>query len=85
MKNPKSLPVKAYVSVDEYLEFEKACVIADVKHSRILRDLLNDWTRQVKSTEPVDQKRRTSVGPKWSLPTANSRWNYGTTPVYPRI
>lgn len=85
MKDPKSLPVKTYVSTSEYLEFEKACVIADVPHSRILRDLLNDWVRQVKSTEASDQKKSASTGPKWSLPAAHARVNYGVAPVRLRV
>jgi hypothetical protein len=85
MKEQKDLPVKAYVSASEYLEFSEACVIADVKHSRILRALLNDWTKQVKSTSAADQKKSTNVGLKWSLPAAHSRVNYGVAPVRLRV
>lgn len=86
MKDPKTLPVKAYMNSLEYREFCEACVIArKISHSQTLRDLANDWARQIKSSEEASQRKSTNVGTKWALPVANYRINFGTAPVRLRV
>jgi hypothetical protein len=43
MKNTRDIVVKALVNADEFLAFDKACKLADVKHSTKLRELATGW------------------------------------------
>jgi hypothetical protein len=85
MKDPRNLAVKTFMNTPEYREFNEACVIADVPHSRILRELANEWASRIKSTQPCAQKGGAGAGPKWSLPNAHSRVHYGVAPVRLRV
>jgi hypothetical protein len=85
MKDPRNLAVKTFMSTPEYRDFNEACALADVPHSRILRKLANDWARQIKSTESASQKKDAGAVPNWSLPNPHSRVNYGKTPVRLRV
>jgi hypothetical protein len=85
MKNPRTFEVKVRFNADEVLAFSRACSEKDIKQGKLLRDLALDWLRHHQSSELTPQRKRPDEGPNWALPVANSRWNYGTTPVRPRI
>lgn len=85
MKNPRTFEVKTRLNADEVLAFSRACDEADISHAKLLRDLALDWVRQHQSTASGPEDKRPNPAPKWALPVANSRWNFGTTPVRPRI
>ncbi|WP_338762071.1 hypothetical protein [Massilia sp. METH4] len=48
MKSPRNIAVKALLSADEFVEFEKERAAADVKVSPLLRDYLKRWTNEQK-------------------------------------
>lgn len=85
MKNPRTFEVKVRFNADEVLALGRACTEVDISHSKLLRDLALDWIRRHQSIEEAPKEKRPGAGLKWALPVANSRWNFGTTPVYPRI
>lgn len=85
MKNPRTFEVKTRLNADEVLALSRACNEADISHSRLLRELALDWVRQHQSIEGTSQDKRPKVGPKWALPVANSRVNFGVAPVRLRI
>jgi hypothetical protein len=85
MKNPRHIEVKTRMSDEEHRALSEACNEADVSHSKLLRDLALDWIRQRQSIESATKEKRPNQATKWAQPAANSRWNFGATPVRPRI
>lgn len=85
MKNPRTFEVKTRFNADEVLALTRACDDADISLSKLLRDQAMDWVRQRQCTEGSATEKRPNLGPKWALPVANSRVNFGVAPVRLRI
>lgn len=76
MSSPRKITVKMLLSVDEYVEFNAACDVADTKHSPQLRRLVKGWIAQPKNKRGSIEKE----GPAMGHPMAMSlpgRINYG--------
>jgi hypothetical protein len=85
-KSPRDIVVKALFSADEFLEFDRECVIADVSHSRLLRSLALAWCKQQMKYRRVEKpKEGAPQGPKVAIFRPKSRVNYGTAPVHLRV
>lgn len=88
MKNTRDIPVKALFSADEFLELQKECAAADVKHSPLLRNLALGWM-----TERKDSRRHANMelpacghALSMSLPNrASANVNYGATHMRRRL
>lgn len=85
MKDPRDNEVKAYFDSAEFKELKALCAADKIKHSRLLRDLALDWMRQRQSSGTQVRDGMANSGLNWAQPAANSRWNFGGTPVRPRI
>lgn len=85
MKDPRDNEVKVYFDSAEFKELKELCAASKIKHSRLLRDLALDLMRQRQFNGTPTQNSGTNSGRNWALPVANCRWNFGTTPVRPRI
>lgn len=62
MKNPRTIVVKTLMNPDEFLAFDAACVVADVTHSKQLRDMAKGWTAQIN----VKRVKPSTEGPAWA-------------------
>jgi hypothetical protein len=62
MKNPRTIVVKTLMNPDEFLAFDAACVVADVTHSKQLRDLSKTWAAQAKNK----RSKSPTEGPAWA-------------------
>ena len=71
MKSLRVIEIKTLFNADEYTAFRDECLVADVSHSKQLRDLAKGW---VNDRRKVDQRERQGGGynPAMFLPNRNS-------------
>ena len=60
--HPHTICVKTLLNPDEFVEFDRECAAADVKHSPLLRDLAKSWLAERKATRAQQQMEWPSPG-----------------------
>lgn len=82
LKNPRIIPVKFLLSADEFLEFEKECAAADVKHSPLSRDLALGWMAEQKNSRRSTNSELPACGHNMAtsyVGRSHGQVNYGAT------
>jgi len=81
-KNLRIIPVKTLLGPDEFLEFEKECAEADVKHSPLLRNLALGWMAERKNNRRSTNSELPACGHNMSISysgRSHGQVNYGAT------
>lgn len=84
MKNPRTIVVKTLFNPDEFLNFESACVTADVPQSKQLRDLAKDWMAQRKNKAKPGGREWPGGGQNMAM-LLPGRVNYGGAHMRMRV
>ena len=59
---PRNIEVKTLLNADEFVELQQECAAADVKHSKLLRDLAKGWLADRKDSRRQQQTERPAYG-----------------------
>jgi hypothetical protein len=64
---PRNIEVKTLLNADEFIELQKECAAADVKHSPLIRDYLKRWTAEQKHKRAQAQREWPGYGQNMAM------------------
>lgn len=75
-KNPRNIEVKTLLNADEFIALSTECEAAEIKHSKLLRDLAKNWLAERNGRRRTDRMERPAAGQNMAM-SLPGRANYG--------